>query len=99
MMHPTATRTTRAPARRPRTVRTAVARERERRTAGEEEVVGDGGQLKYVSYMTANAATNAGIADRIAEATVMHLKARGVVERSRAGGEVETWTRWCSEVR
>ena len=40
----------------------------------EEEVVGDGGQLKYVSYMTANAASNAGIA----EATVAHLKARGV---------------------
>ena len=48
----------------------------------EEEVVGDGGQLKYVSYMMANSGTNAGIA----EATVAHLKARGV----EPGGDLDT---------
>ena len=81
MRHPTAQRTTRAPALRSRTVRTAVwpgnGGEQQ-----EEEVVGDGGQLKYVSYMMANAASNAGIA----EATVAHLKARGV----EPGGDLDT---------
>ena len=48
----------------------------------EEEVIGDGGQLKYVSYMMANSTTNAGIA----EATVMQLKARGV----EPGGDLDT---------
>ena len=48
----------------------------------EEEAVGDGGQLKYVSYMMANAASNAGIT----EATVAHLKARGV----EPGGDMDT---------
>ena len=48
----------------------------------EAEEIGDGGQLKYVSFMAANAATNAGIAEK----TVSYIKWAGVDP----GGDMDT---------